>query len=272
LFGTTSTSWKFTWSNLFGTTYDSVYVEKDTTLYGIAYKKLVKRSSNHYPGGLIREDLNNGLVYYRALNTDGDNNPNDTIETIIFRYDLNIGDTFNINNVSFNGIGGRYVDTVDNVQVIDGRKYIYFKSKLYDKEPYTIIEGIGSNLGVILRKVNTVMQAQYLLCSYKDGVQTSFNNKRYNGNCSPPLSIRNTEITSKISIYPNPSIDKITISNHSGKKMSSGILYATDGHIVATLKSDFESIDVSALPSGLYFMRLAFENDETIIKPFSVAK
>ena len=192
------TKWVFIWHNLSISLNDTAFVEKDTTVNGIAYKKITTVGQNHDGSGgwLMRENTDSGYVWFRSIKL-RDPQLDDTTEQLAFRYDLDIGDTFDISNSRLPK--GSYPDSfnvVDSVRYIGGLKHIYFKGKYsyYNNEPFTIIEGVGSNMGVLWKHMSpTAMRYQYLLCSYKNGQKTTYNNRYHNGACWIHSSIQRTK-------------------------------------------------------------------------------
>lgn len=268
-----STVWIFKWSNLSGHTTDSAYVQKDTTVNGIDYKKIVTKYGVHtgYAGGLMREDVNAGIVWYRDIKTAiGD--PNDTIERIAFRFDLNVGDTFDISNKDKKP--GQYPITdniVDSVKYINGLKYIYFRGQISQNEPITLIEGIGSNMGVIWKHYYGVMLGQYLLCSYKNGNKTSFVNEFYNGSCLVTGNVAEVDNEDKILLYPIPANNILNIDNQTAQLIDKLQIYNQIGQLVKVINSsNIKSLDVSDLVKGYYFLKLHVSNGQMIAKSFLV--
>jgi len=262
IFGTSSTSWKFRWGNLFGITVDSAYYQKDTIVNNITYKKVVTKSgTNIYEGGLFREDLPTGKVWYRDIGYKITLNPADTLERLAFDFSLTPGDTFTIDNCTFTG-----VDTVDSVKVIDGLKHIYFKSKLHTGEPYTLIEGIGSNLGVLCKNYPSLMVGQYLLCSYKDGFQTPFRNKEYNGACDIPVSVHEVDPTQDaITVSPNPATSSFCILG--GVLVSKVQIVTADGRFVKEIVSPGQAkISTEGMALGQYFLHLYLGDGKIVNK------
>src|SRR5690606_4658322 len=122
------------WSNIWGNTNDTAYIEKDTVVNGIAYKKVITKSGTSvYGGGLLREDVNSGYVWYRDLQPTAD--PLDTTERIAFRFDLNVGDTFDISNRERQPGSYPLTDNiVDSVKIVNGLKHIYFRGQFNSLE------------------------------------------------------------------------------------------------------------------------------------------
>jgi hypothetical protein len=261
--GDSTTKWVFIWANHPGGENDTVYVEKDTVVNNIQYKKVIINKS-FFKGGLLREDVDSGIVWYRDIVHNID--PDDTLERIAFRFNLNAGDTFDISNTMM--APNTYHDSlniVDSVKVINGLKYIYFKAQ-YANEPITIIEGVGSNMGILWKHFLTVMQEPYLLCSYKNGHQTSFINRRYNGACwiySNVSKIPNDQ--KEITIYPLPASYNFHIKSQSGLIINKIQIINTTGLLVKEVTApEISYVEIKEIPAGYYLIKLYSQSDVII--------
>lgn len=274
-----STSWVFKYGVLPGPVVDSAYIEKDTIVNGITYKKLVTDNPNNgYKGGLLREDVNAGKVWYRAIHYTM--SQYDTVEQVIFRFDLNVGDTFDISNSYLQGSYPASWNVVDSIRYINGLKYIYFKG-IYQplqggyNEPFTIIEGIGSNMGILWKHLygGSFMADKYLLCSYKNGQKTSFQNKFYKGACT----IKTGDIygindkSNTITFFPIPAADKITIKNKTTEKINKVQIISHTGQLVKEVTSlEITSVEIEDIPAGYYYLKLYTGNGYITVKPMVV--
>ncbi|WP_276132472.1 T9SS type A sorting domain-containing protein [Polluticoccus soli] len=224
---------------------------------------------------LVREDLNTGSVWARYTK------PfvgawEDTVEKLLYRMDLNVGDTLDIYNLG-PSYGSPYPDslkTVDSVKVVNGRKHIYFKGKAEQyqsiNEPFTLIEGISSNMGLIWKYDGGFLGRQYLLCSYKDGQKTGYQNLFYNGDCYPPLSVQTILEKGTVRIYPNPADNFVYLEKETNKAISRIHIRTTDGKVIKTIStSDFSEVDVQDIPTGYYFMHMVI-GEELIVKPIII--
>lgn len=269
LFGHTSTAWVFQWSNLSGTAHDSAYVEKDTTVNGVTYKKLSTQDQS-FKGGLIREDTVAGLVWYRDLIVTSGSY--DTVEKIAFDFTLQAGDTFDVLKTGLSDT----MNIVDSIKVINGLKYIYFRAQFNQGDPYCFIEGIGSNVGIFLKHWGpTLMFGQYLLCSYKDKIRTGYENRRYNGDCNPYLNVPEPPKPDKdvITIYPNPSRDEMHITNTSGKSIYRISITSIEGRVILRQIGDnITTVNLQSIPSGYYLLHVFFVDNSADIKPILVRK
>ena len=267
IFGQTYSAWKFRWGNLFGTVVDSLYFQKDTTIHNITYKKVMLHSQLTFQdGGLIREDLATGKVWYRDITYPHSNNPDDTLERLICDFSLNVGDTFNI------GYPTPYIDTVDSVRTIDGLKYIYFKHTFYTGEPFTLIEGVGSNMGLLYKYFPSLMGGPYLLCSYKDAMQTTFRNKQYDGDCDIPLWVDNiSQKSEEIQVFPNPANKMVYFKNTTDKRICTIKIITANGQLVHQVNgADIRQVQLDDIPPGSYFFRLYLEDNKVLNKPMII--
>lgn len=266
IFGHVSTAWVFQWTNLSGTTHDSAYVEKDTIVNGVTYKKLLTQYPS-FKAGLIREDTAVGLVWYRDLITTSGSY--DTVEKIVFDFTLQAGDTFDILKTGLSDT----MNIVDSVRVINGLKYIYFKAKIIGNEPYCLIEGVGSNYGIFLKHWGiTLMAGQYLLCSYKDEIRTPYQNRRYVGDCNPPTGIvkLSQSLKDKIIVYPNPATTQLFVENNTNYLIQKVSIMSIDGRELMLSRLSSGALNISTLASGYYFLCIQLDNGPSIIKTFVI--
>src|SRR5690606_35076063 len=102
----------------------------------------------------------------------------------------------------------------------------------------TFIEGIGSNLGIFwkssIHSGTNILELlyTYLLCSYKNGMKTSYHNLRYDGNCQPDMEVVNPgdkiSMGSLTKLYPQPAKGTVKI-DHSGKPIIRIQIFTAEG-------------------------------------------
>lgn len=263
VFGDQTTSWVYISHDQWGHYNDTVRIEKDTIINGKTYKKL----SPLYPPSVYREDLNNGTVWCRALLYSG--HPDDTIDRVISRMDLNVGDTFDIANIRLHKAGPDidYPSVVDSVRYLNGLKHIYFK-KIYEyyNEPYTLIEGIGSNMGILWKYViylsSLDASGYYLLCSYKDGQKTEYENRAFNGSCwqYSDIPIETAKEKNELIIYPLPAHDRVYFKNNSFPILSV-LLMNTIGQVVKKENGTaIKELILEGIPPGDYFLHFSLSD------------
>jgi len=84
-------------------------------------------------------------------------------------------------------------------------------------------------------------------------------------NCT---SIENMEKAQYFHIYPNPSKDVIRIHNTSNQPIKEVEILSMDGQLLRHIRFDnSESINVSELPSGLFYLRI-YTDEGVIVKKF----
>lgn len=256
MFGSTSTMWIIKWYNLDFGGNDTIVVEKDTLAYGFNWKKIIKTNSYGFfeSGALLREDTLIGKVWYRPLEPGWDTT------YLAFDFDLEEGDTFDLSSNYDPWLTSVMVDSTD---VTDTGKRIRFNSFIEQGENITFIEGVGGNQGPIYKESSGLLQP-YLLCAYKDGVQT-YSNISYEGNCSPPTSINLIDPAKAIEVYPNPVVDVLNIKNVSEIEFEKVEIYDALGRKVYS-EWYHTSIGFNGLLPGLYYIRLIASKGQIICK------
>ncbi len=261
--GDGTTEWVYVWGDEFGRHNDTIFVQKDTVVNGITYKKLVQSYYWQATGQLLREDINTGTVWGKTLQYFG--HPDDTVERVIIRMDLNVGDTFDISNIRLHP--GTYPDSfnvVDRIRYINGLKHIYFKG-IYAtyNEPYTLIEGVGPNMAILwkyaIKPAHAWSGGFYLLCSYKNGQKTGYENKAYGGTCwqytklDKPIDAQGDEIT----LYPLPARTVVNIESKTGQKIHKiQIINQTGKQIKEVTAPVITSLEIEELPAGYYYLKM----------------
>ncbi|MBK0403495.1 T9SS type A sorting domain-containing protein [Adhaeribacter sp. BT258] len=196
--------------------------------------------------------------------------PYDTIEVEVFDYSLSVGDTFDISGAGY-GMTLNYPDSFNVVKRVyyqNNQKHIEFKGPA--SESFTMIEGIGGTFGVIWKQYKGGLTNQYLLCSYKDGVKTSYVNKAFQGSCSiTGVSEGHPIQKEKISIYPNPAQYQLFIKASSTVKIKTCQILNVFGKVVALPEVPINNaIDIAALPAGLYVLQLNLDNGKVLRQKF----
>ncbi len=249
MFGTDSTQWRMYMSSTAGGDWiDDYAAEKDTSINGLSYKKVVSEHSWYF----FREDLVHGKIWLRQIC--------DTGEVLFMDYTLQKGDTLKLQcfaNVDTAGI-------IDSIFTVAGRKH--FRLKMYDaliNEQFEFIEGVGWNEGFsIIGGCASPQGDRLLLCAYQDGQQVFFN-KYFGGNCNP-LQVKDVGLR-KFTISPNPAGDFLDIHfRHPAGSNCNMEIYDANGRKVRVIffKQGLarERIDISCLLPGLYFLVIPGEN------------
>ena len=275
---------------------DYMNYSTDTVEYLQTYKQLICNSISPYPrpgcmgggaGGmysfnLIREDTIANIVYYRDPNTD-------TLEHILYNYNLHVGDTIRYPISYYSTTLGYMLPVVDSVVHIDSTLINGVYHKVFtmqgrnDSFPhstgglyraYTLIEGMGCTVSPEFPALFTgcFEYNEKLLCFQQDTVLPVINTPYYLcavgfpsspdsfhnglGNCNP-MSVNNIQKSiPSLTIYPNPVTTELTITS------SSTVTFITITNLIGqTLftqpcNSALVQVDVSNLPKGLYFIKI----------------
>lgn len=256
IFGDSTTMWIIKWYNLdFGGT-DTIVVEKDTMAFGFNWKKIIMTQPHGFfeSGALLREDTLVGKVWYHPME------PGIDSTYLAFDFALEAGDTFDLSS-NYNPWSTSI--NVDSTDITDGVKRILFHSFIEEGENITFIEGVGGNQGPIYKESSGLIHP-YLLCAYKDGIQT-FANISYEGNCSPPTLINLIDPARAIEVYPNPVVDVLNLKNDSEIEFEKVEIYDALGRKVSS-EWYHTSLDFNGLLPGLYYIRLIASKGQIICK------
>lgn len=280
--GDFTTTWTHFAFNLSQANFATSRYEKDTVVHGVAYKKVVLMTPvtdglfGPFSGGLFREDTMTGRVWYRDVKMSTPLSPSDTVERLAFRFDLQVGDTFDLSHSS-----GGFPDSlqiVDSIRVIGGLKYIYFRAQVFG-EPVAFIEGIGCNLGIFWKCENHAgffaLWDTYLLCSYKNGEKTHYHNRKYDGNCQPYSHIEHlsdrTNAEPVIVLYPQPARGIIKISNGRSQPIKRIQIFTSQGRLVRSLTGDnITQLEAGDLSAGLYYIKLFSDRGYLTGRPMAI--
>jgi len=173
----------------------------------------------------LREDIEEKKIYGIL---DGE-------EHVLYDFSLDIGDYAWFQNMYITDIGYGDFYGMENL-----RYYVL-------EDSWKLIEGIGMERDGIADSFVEYM----CLSGGHDYVRLI--------NMNQPLSI-NEIASNKVSIYPNPTTDKLFINNSNTLNILSIKLYDVLGKIVLQELINFEQIDVSLLKSGVYLVKIEIYN------------
>ena len=253
---------------------EAVFLSKRTRLWA---QSLTRNCRANIPPpigiGLLREDTGLGRVWYKGLRTQYHPTA-DTTERLAFDFSLQAGDSFDISNHVVGMASGSYPPSwslVDSMKTIPGRKHIYFRGACDwvgppPYEPLTFIEGIGCNVGPMFKhKGPTLLQSQYLLCSYKDSARTFYSNIRYNGDCFLPTSVDTSPASNgSVAVFPNPASVSLSVTYRVGDRLLSLVLFNELGQRM--VQSGTNELQVCGLPSGVHLLQINFEDQPPVYR------
>ncbi len=258
----------------------------DTMMFGRAYQPMVDSyytdphtiASGCIPKGakgdglFIREDTTAGFVY-------GIWPEHDTVEKVLFNYNLRVGDSVhNLNDSSWS----KYVDSV---YYIDSTPIgAYFYKTFFLKSTYLLgstprdmwfIEGLGA-VGHILKPIfaDGFEYSERLICFSHQYANPTYNVADFTTGSTPSdtlrssvgciaLNISDLQLNpSVIKLSPNPAYSDITIS--SPELINEIIITNITGQVVCRVshKNISTSISVNNLPSGMYIVELRSGNND----------
>jgi hypothetical protein len=214
------------------------YMEGDSTYNNTPYK-LVSDA------GLIRSE--NKKVYFIP--------EGDTVEYLIYDFTLEIGDKFLPPSYSNNSISDSITVTQINSTTIYGN--ILRKIWRFDYSDTDWIEGIGATVGFITDPWYEIPINGYsfLECFTKDSVTIQ-------GECSLSSSYNKSLKKIRVSIFPNPFHDRITIKTDLSQTIDLIQVFDVNGQLINSVESQVTIQMDSELPNGVYFLRVAIDGQE----------
>ena len=249
----------------FSSSFETVKIEKDTIIQGVSCKKLnafnpIYTYEENDTVYFFYDDLFRPTYYFNA-------EVGDTISLYDFSDCLN-GTTLSNDSTLF-----AVVDFIDSVDV--GNKFLKrYNCSIFIQDTSLFFQGasfyytelIGSNY--IYPNIECVLdQASLNICSYGDSSIQDF--YAFQEDFCVDVSIYELENqNSQISIYPNPIANFLNVQldfNTESKILS---IRNTMGQIVQkfTITQGENSLDISHLPSGVYFATLDGTENHTTIK------
>ncbi|WP_430403723.1 T9SS type A sorting domain-containing protein [Fluviicola sp.] len=173
---------------------------------------------------------------------------------LLYDFTLEVGDT------AYLDAGPQYV-TIDSITMEDlnGDTLKHF----YLSNSDIIVEKIGSLQG-LFRPYERPFEIHQNLCSNSGSFITAGSYTDYGyymENCLPSSVGLETNEMNAVNAYPNPANDKLTITTAS--PLLDYTVYSTTGTVIETPTSLDENeleLDVSRLPSGIYFLELKHQN------------
>jgi hypothetical protein len=258
----TNNEWHFT-TCFNGCLTDVYYTNSDTIVNGLSHKIL---DGYHYISRtfLLRENTEEKKVYLTKIN------PNRIDTYLLYDFSLEEGDTFDMKNpiTPFPAEGGLFVlDSIRNrpFQENEIRRYFYFSphpENTVSSQNAIWVEGVGS-LSIInapggYPELNSVGS---LTCFYKNSTLFYMDEDEETPICAETI----LHIYESITLQPEIIFHSTTkeLSINSNEKWQSCVLYDLLGQQLAvnhSLVQNSWSLQKFALPSGIYLIKLTFEN------------
>lgn len=196
-------------------------------------------------------------VYFSFVSNDRPFNFNFQADTgvyyLLYDFSLEVGDTAYTDDL---GAGPPNPVTIDSITMeeINGVMLKHF----YLSNSDIIVEKIGSLQG-LFRPYSRSFEINQYLCSYDGFFLTAGLSTQYSynmENCPASLGLETNELNS-LTAYPNPADDLLNVT--SAFPISTYAVYSATGIIVempTRIKENKLELEVSGLPSGVYFLEL----------------
>jgi hypothetical protein len=246
-----SLSWLYTFRTFEGSV--SYYCSNinDTTIGGHQY--LIMRNQIVTIPGLFPNPWFSGYDdFYIRYDSTGDicYRSNGGPETIIYNYNLNLGDTLSTSFVLSN---------IDSIQLLDQsyRKRLIFTDQWFDTIVW--VKGIG-NLEKPFKNTSLYFRTEGVLCHHESW--THLYENPYNIvpiQCSNFNVIQESSEELNISLFPVPATDKIYFT--SPKRINCINIISIDGSKKSGIFSQMESVlDLTNCQPGIIFLEIIFED------------
>lgn len=208
---------------------------------------------------LIREDQTTQQVYIL----------DDTSEKLLYDFDVAVNDVFDIFSV-----GDMTTITITSIETIDingiSREKITFDCNGLEG---FYIEGIGSSQGIFDYALGNVADYYPELKCYYENYTLLFDNSDDESCLATPVEEFNNSFN--FSLYPNPASTQLFVNVSEailGQRMTINLLDITGRVVITEQRSllHINTIDLSTLSPGQYFMQLVTPTNTAAAKPFSV--
>ncbi len=241
------------------TTYSTFTYEftGDTTIDSHTYLKLYE-SNEEFPTNwnlwcFMREDDDKRIWYRRE---------SDDEEMLMYDFSVEEGDSVLIG--LFEPVY-LYVDSINEITInqTDRKKY-WLSCKTMPEYSETWIEGIGSNKGICWGGSVYIVGGWYWFLCMSENEELVYMNPNYES-CYLITGI--SEIDKPIiQIYPNPVKSLLKIENNKNIEIESISLTNINGQIIRQFDTRKTQLDISEIASGLYFLKISYENGKLIEK------
>jgi hypothetical protein len=249
------------------------FTQTDTLINGRLYKEMIyhtisEPSTYVYTSEFYRQEGHK--VFFQ----------HDADEILLADFALSVGDTLYMNNFAFGG-APLVIAARDTIVMNDGKERIQLKYYCVDEnEPnipsastwWTMIEGLGTFENMFGQlsscSLNDPFYFRYIRCYYEDG-RLVYKDDEID-DCF--LSTTSNLVLYPITIYPNPAYDvlNIPIKDESANQNLLATVMNIDGKVMSesVINADNFSIDISALPSGIYTVKVKDNNQILFVTKF----
>jgi len=230
----------------------------DSVINSVTYKKMYQ-SWEEIPEtwdlyGFMREDANKKVWLKTEFVTQ---------EFLMYDFSVLAGNTVTVGQDPV----ALLVDSITTVIISDTERQKFWFS-CPDNQYYfeTWIVGVGSDKGIVWSGSALLVGGFHeLLCMSNNGEQIYMNPKH--DFCYINTVKIDENIAESIQIYPVPATDNLKINNLNSFEINSISIIDFSGRSIKVFEPNSGFIDLSTLISGIYFIKISYENGE-IVKKF----
>ncbi len=246
------------------------YILGDTVVNSIDYKKVYKRwwqydfctltqpYTNYQLFSLIREDTLNRKVYSTGNNiiwgtSGGYACPSDN-DTLIYDFDLQIGDTVNT-----------CVTGLKTITFISQPNFWRSSTTFHTNSGVELYEGVGSMFGLF----------EYLEFALSGGVDPQLAHYCIGNLANCGLTVSEEEyFTSNVKIYPNPTNGIIKIEFDESRVNNQFYIYNVSGKLMEKkyINSKTSTLNVSHLAEGIYYYKIVSSSNKIFRGKLSIVR
>lgn len=197
-------------------------------------------------------------------------------ERILYNFNKVVGDTLKVWDISQSPpLGGQITTTlvaIDSVLLLDNK---YHKRFQYSQNTFHhVIEGVGGEKG-LLTPYFTIFETDInMICmgATNSTLSTIYMNPGYaNVGCTPNImGLKAHKSNSRINLFPNPVTEQLHITMNESTDATYELMDVLGNKIplvkIENKPSSELSFNLSALPKGIYFIRVQENNGEMFIE------
>lgn len=174
-------------------------------------------------------------------------------ETLMYDFDLQINDF--LPSTSVHPQTDLVVVATDSVLIQNEYRKTF---QIEGSAQFTLIEGIGTNFGLIESVFPTLECSYSFFCYWENGTPVYLNSETQD--CNQVVGIQDFEFNSTV-VYPNPfekfiylrgKINNLSIMDYSGRRI--------EKYFKANQSNEIVQLDLTELQSGIYFIRYLDNN------------
>lgn len=201
----------------------------------------------------IRQDIAKKKVYrtYTVNNT--------TIDTLLYDYDLKIGDVVPVTFTTSLTISPQTVEGIDSIS-FKGKKYRRFKLKTVGLHGAALIEGVGNANGLIEPHTGC-----FEACT---SIEVFCDSEFHDCKKELALKIHEQNDPDYLQVFPNPFTEELTVLFKEASNSRELVIINVLGQEIQHLKPEEKQVSISRdhLKSGIYFLKVSDKTGQYIRK------